>query len=163
MQGKKFESLYAEHAEPLLRFLVFRTGDRPLAEDLLADTFERVLRSGRRFDPRRASEKTWLYTIALNLLRDKSRRSGAETRALERVGSAAGGDDRERGFAHAEAKGDLRRALERLPPDQREVVALRFGADMTLPEIAEVTNRARTTVEGRFYRALRTLREQMDG
>ena len=87
MQGKAFERVYADHAEALLRFLIFRTGDRVLAEDLLADTFERVLRTGRRFDPRKASEKTWLYTIALNLLRDHARREGVAERALERVGA----------------------------------------------------------------------------
>jgi DNA-directed RNA polymerase specialized sigma24 family protein len=51
-----------------------------VAEDLLADTFERVLR-GRRFDPRRGSEKTWLYAIAINLVRDHARRSAVRERA----------------------------------------------------------------------------------
>src|SRR5256714_14652518 len=80
-----FERLYATHAEPLLGFLVYRTGDRTLAEDVLADTFERVLRTRFRFDPRKSSEKTWLYTIALNLLRDAARRRAAEDRAPERT------------------------------------------------------------------------------
>ena len=65
MRQHDFERLYAEHAAPLLAFLDYRTGDRALAEDLLADTFERVLRSRRPFDPRRGSEKAWLYTIVL--------------------------------------------------------------------------------------------------
>src|SRR5437764_1291239 len=52
----RFERLFEEHAEPLLGFLVYRTGNRPLAEDLVAETFERVLRARRRFDPRRGSE-----------------------------------------------------------------------------------------------------------
>src|SRR3954470_6331520 len=67
VQHDAFERLYAEHAGPLLAFLTYRTGDAVLAEDLLADTFERVLRARRRFDPRRGSQKAWLYTIALNL------------------------------------------------------------------------------------------------
>src|SRR5437588_3718434 len=85
MRNEDFERLYAQHAKPLLAFLVYRTGDRALAEDLLADTFERVLRSRWRFDPRRSSEKTWLYTIALNLVRDNARRAAAARRAAERV------------------------------------------------------------------------------
>ena len=156
VQGQAFERVYAEHAEALLRFLIFRTGDRALAEDLLADTFERVLRAGRRFDPRKASEKTWLYTIALNLLRDHARREGVAERALERVGagSHAGGG----AFDHVEVRGDLNRALETLAPEERELMALRFGADLTLPEIAKALGESRTTVEGRFYRTLRKLR-----
>ena len=58
MRGEEFERLYEAHAASLLNFLHYRTGDRPLAEDLLADTFERVLRARHRFNARRASEKT---------------------------------------------------------------------------------------------------------
>src|SRR5207302_10832505 len=85
MQIDQFERLYEEHAQPLLAFLVYRTGSRPVAEDILADTFERVLRARRRFDPRKASEKTWLYSIALNCLRDSVRKQAAESRAMERA------------------------------------------------------------------------------
>src|SRR5215217_948791 len=89
MRDDEFERLYEAEAQGLFGFLAYRTGDRALAEDLLADTFERALRSRKRYDRRRGSAKTWLYTIALNLLRDQARRSAAEGRALERVGPAA--------------------------------------------------------------------------
>jgi len=46
-----FERLFEEHAQPLFGFLIYRTGNRNLAEDLLADTFERALRGRRRFGP----------------------------------------------------------------------------------------------------------------
>ena len=88
MRDEAFERLYAEHAQALFGFLSYRTGDRALAEDLLADTFERALRARRRFDRRKASEKTWLYAIALNCLRDHARRRASEGRALERIASA---------------------------------------------------------------------------
>src|SRR5437879_4886533 len=87
MREEDFERLYADHAQPLFGFLAYRTGDRVLAEDLLADTFERAFRSRRLFDRRKASEKTWLYAIALNCLRDHTRRQAAEGRALERADS----------------------------------------------------------------------------
>src|SRR5437588_9563892 len=90
MRPAEFERLYSEHAEPLLGFLVYRTGDHALAEDLLADTFERVLTARRPFDRRRASEKTWLYTIALNLLRDHLRRTAVGKRVLDEVQVGAG-------------------------------------------------------------------------
>jgi RNA polymerase sigma-70 factor, ECF subfamily len=156
VRDEDFERLYAAHAGSLLGFLVYRTGDRALAEDLVADTFERVLRTRIRFDPRRSSEKTWLYTIAMNLLRDRSRREATEARALERavepVGAGAGGmevvDDRD----------ELRRALKALSPEEREAVALRFGADLTLPEIAKLTGESRSTIHGRVYRGLEKMR-----
>ena len=66
MRDDEFERLYAAEAAGLFSFLAYRTGDRALAEDLLADAFERALRARGRFDRRRASQKTWLYAIALN-------------------------------------------------------------------------------------------------
>ena len=160
VQGQAFERVYAEHAESLLRFLIFRTGDRVLAEDLLADTFERVLRTGRRFDPRKASEKTWLYAIALNSLRDHVRRRSAESRALERT--RAGADETGSFDEHVDARDAVQRALASLTDEEREAIALRYGAELTVPEMAKLTKERLTTIEGRVYRALRKLRGQME-
>jgi RNA polymerase sigma factor (sigma-70 family) len=158
MRADDFERLYAAEAQGLFGFLAYRTGDRSLAEDLLADTFERALRSRRRFDRRRGSEKTWLYAIALNLLRDQARRAAAEGRALERAttGDATVGPA---GLEAVEHRDELQRALAGLSPEEREAIALRFGADLTVPEIAEALGEPLTTVEGRVYRALRKLRD----
>src|SRR4029077_3827347 len=140
MQDDAFERLYAEHAQPLYAFLSYRTGDRVLAEDLLADTFERALRARRRFDRRKASEKTWLYSIALNLLRDQYRRAGSESRALQRVAVVAGVGAGSSGDIERVADRDLiARGLASLSEDEREAIALRFGAALTVPEIAKAT------------------------
>ena len=148
------------HAEALLGFLVYRTGSRAEAEDVLADTFERVLRTRFRFDPRKSSEKTWIYAIALNLLRDQARRRTAEERALERtpepVPSGAA-----RGIDLADDRDELKRALERLSHEERECVALRYGADLTLPEVAKVLGEKKATVHGRVYRALQKMRDEL--
>jgi len=162
MRSADFERLYGEYAEPLLGFLVYRTGDHALAEDLLADTFERVLRARRPFDRRKASEKTWLYTIALNLLRDNARRSTARSRALERiaVGDQVSSDQRD--FDSIEQRDSLQAALARLSSEEGEVIALRYGADLTVPEIAKLTHEKLSTVEGRVYRALRKLKNELN-
>src|SRR5215212_7516431 len=85
MRNEDFERLYADEAPGLFGFLAYRTGDRALAQDLLGDAFERALRSRRRYEPRRGSAKTWLYAIALNVLRDHLRRAAAEARAHDRI------------------------------------------------------------------------------
>jgi RNA polymerase sigma factor (sigma-70 family) len=158
MRDDEFERLYAAEAQGLYGFLAYRTGDRSLAEDLLADTFERALRSRRRFDRRRGSAKTWLYAIALNLLRDQARRAAAEGRALERVGPGSGDPDMGDAVEHRDV---VQRALATLSPEEREAIALRFGAELTVPEIAEALREPLTTVEGRVYRALRKLRGEL--
>jgi RNA polymerase sigma-70 factor, ECF subfamily len=161
MRDDAFERLYSEHAQTLYGFLSYRTGDRVLAEDLLADTFERALRARRRFDPRKASEKTWLYTIALNCLRDHARRRAAEGRAVERV-AATSSQGASIDYEEIADRDLVNRSLGVLSEQEREAIALRFGAELTVPEIAKLTGEPLTTVEGRVYRALRKLRETID-
>jgi RNA polymerase sigma factor (sigma-70 family) len=161
VRDQDFERLYAEHAQRLFSFLVYRTGDRALAEDVLADTFERVLRGRARFDRRRGSEKTWLYSIALNRVRDEGRRTAAEGRALERMEAGRDLPGHDHGVAVIEARMTVERALELLNADEREAIALRYGADLTLPEIAALTDLPLTTMEGRVYRALQKLRNAL--
>ncbi|MGH2837873.1 MAG: RNA polymerase sigma factor [Thermoleophilaceae bacterium] len=161
MRRESFERLYAEHAEPLLGFLLYRTANRPLAEDLLADTFERAIRARVRFDRRKASEKTWLYSIALNCLRDHTRRVDAEERALDRV--TAGAPAAASGPAEAvEARDAVARALSDLSEKERDALALRYGAELTVPEIAKLTGLSESTARGRIYGAMRKLRDELE-
>jgi RNA polymerase sigma-70 factor (ECF subfamily) len=159
MRREDFERLYEEHAQPLFGFLAYRTGDSALAEDLLADTFERALRARARFDKRKASEKTWLYAIALNLVRDSARRRSAEARALERVPPPARETSTE--LDAVEHRDEIRHAMERLSDEEREAIALRFGADLTVPEMAKLLKQPLPRIEGRVYRSLRKLREEL--
>ena len=162
MREKDFDRLFDEHAEALLKFLIFRTGDRALAEDIVADTFERALRKRSLFDRRRGTEKAWLYTIATNLLRDGARRREVEERAYAATAVydavLVGGDG---GLGRLESRATVMEALETLSPEEREAIALRFGADLTVPEMAKALDQPLTTIEGRVYRALRKLRNQL--
>ena len=160
MRDQDFERLYSEHAQGLFGFLAYRIGDRALAEDLLADTFERALRARLRFDRRRGSEKAWLYSIALNLVRDDRRRRQAEGRALERVGALEGGR-LDPALEAVEQRSTVAGAMGLLSEEEREALALRFGGDLTVPEIAKLTREQLTTVEGRVYRGLRKLRKEL--
>jgi RNA polymerase sigma factor (sigma-70 family) len=162
MRDSDFERLYEDHAQALFGFLAYRTGDRALAEDVMSESFERALRSRKRYDPGKASAKTWLYTIALNCLRDHQRRQGAEVRALDRVG-APGALDLDPALERADTRDEVQRALTRLSVEEREVVALRYGGELTAKEAAKVLGEKETTVEGRLYRALRKLRDEFAG
>src|SRR5918998_2384487 len=93
-------------------------------------------------------------------LRDHARRAAAEGRALERVEVAGEAEP----DARVETLGDreeLQRALATLAPEEREAIALRFGAGLTVPEMAKLLGEPLTTVEGRVYRALRKLRAEL--
>jgi RNA polymerase sigma factor (sigma-70 family) len=161
MRLKDVEQLYTEHGPTLFRFLVYQLCDRVEAEDVLADTFERALTARRRFDPRRGAAKTWLYSIALNLVRDRARRRAAEASATDRVGARVE-EASTRDIERADDRASVTGAVARLSDDEREAIALRFGADLTLEGIARIVHEPRTTVEARVYRALRKLRAELD-
>ena len=156
-RDEAFERLYAEHADGLLGFLTYQTGDRVLAEDIVADTFERVLRTGSGWRGR-SGQKTWLYAIAMNRMRDLARRRGAEARAVERVAIPIATADEIGAIAERD---ELARALQDLSEEERVVVALRFGAELSLSEMADVLGERQTTIEGRLYRGLRRLRDSL--
>jgi RNA polymerase sigma factor (sigma-70 family) len=159
MRPEELERLYAEHASGVYGFLVYRTGDRSLAEDLLADTFVRALSTRVKLDRRRGGEKAWLYSIALNLLRDHLRREGARSRAFDRLDSEPRAVPDELG--RVDERDELARALAALTPEERELIALRYGGELTVPELAALTGHPLTTIEGRLYRALGRLRREL--
>jgi RNA polymerase sigma factor (sigma-70 family) len=158
MGHKEFTRLYSEHARSVYSFLSYRTGDSVLAEDLLADTFERVLRARRGYDRRKGSERAWLYTIALNCVRDNARRIKSETRALAQVTPSGGHLFMDSAYEGLERRDALREALATLNDNEREAVALRFGADLSLADIAAVLDEPRSKIETRVYRGLKKLR-----
>jgi RNA polymerase sigma-70 factor (ECF subfamily) len=65
------------------------------------------------------------------------------------------------GVEAVDERDSLNRALERLTDEEREAIALRYGADLTVPEMAKLTGQKLTTTEGRLYRALRKLKEEL--
>ena len=126
----------------------------------MGDTLERAYRARGRFDVRRGSEKTWLITIALNRWRDLIRRESTERVVLERLGGGLA--DAGEGMERVEERRALLDGLGALPDDEREVVSLSYGADLTAKQIAQVLDIPVTTVQGRLYRGLRRLRERLE-
>lgn len=147
--------MYDEHVWRVYGFLAYRLGDRSAAEDLTQATFERALRAWSRFDPRRASESTWLLTIARNLLIDHHRRDRSHlTEPIEEhLAPLVPGPEEQ--FTRSP---ELATALARLSERDREVIALRFGGDMSGPEIAHVLGLTLANVQQILSRSLRRLR-----
>jgi len=158
LKDAEFERLVERHAQDVYAFLAYRTGDHHLAEDLLADTLERAYRARARFDRRRASEKTWLISIALNRWRDVIRRETSERTALERLGRDEPESD---GVERHDERRALMDALGTLGTPERDVVTLVYGAGLTAKQVAAVLDEPVTTVQGRLYRGLARLKEEL--
>jgi len=144
--------LCARWERPLYGFL-HRAGGGADVDDLYQETWLRVVRAARRFDPARRFS-TWLFQIALNLCRDLHRKAlpqPAEPALLEEV-AASPPQDRS-----VEAALDARRLLDALPEAQREVVVLRVLQDASEAEAAEILGCPRGTVKSRLHHALARL------
>jgi len=159
-----FVRAYDAHVWDVYGFLAYRTGRREDAEDLTQLTFERALRAWARFDPQRGTARTWLLAIARNLLVDHHRAD--RSRRHEPLGwdgvpesrlPVADGPEAALGLAP-----DLAAALAKLVPREREILALRFGGDLTGPEIAELTGLSLANVQQIISRSLRRLRAILD-
>lgn len=145
------------HLDDVYGYLVYLTRDRTLAEDLAAETFEKALKLWRRFDPRRASARTWLCQIARTTALDWFR---AEERRTRREQAVAGPDvvvgDMPEGLSP-----ELAAALAALSAGEREVIALRILLELDGDETARVLGISPTAVSTRLSRALRKLEERM--
>jgi RNA polymerase sigma-70 factor (ECF subfamily) len=147
--------VYDEHVWRVYGFLAYRIDDRHTVEDLTQATFERALRAWGRFDPRRASEQTWLLSIATNLVIDHRRRDRTVlVEAIDDRWLAPSAGPEERALGSPELAGALAELTER----EREVLALRFGGDLTGAEIAGVLGLSLANVQQITSRALRKLR-----
>jgi RNA polymerase sigma factor (sigma-70 family) len=150
-----FARVYDEHVWRVYGFVAYRVRNRDVAEDLTQATFERALRAWSRFDPQRASEGTWLLAIAKNLLIDHHRRDRSDRFEVidERVLPAVPGPEQ-----LAAGSAELVEALGQLGDRDREVLALRFGGDLTGPEIAQMMQLSLANVQQIISRSLRKLR-----
>jgi RNA polymerase sigma factor (sigma-70 family) len=150
-----FARVYSENVWRVYGFLAYRVRPREVAEDLTQLTFERALRAWPRFDPRRASESTWLLAIARNLLIDHHRRDRSSQHQPIDEGLLPTVDGPEQRLG---ASPELVNALAQLQDRDREVLALRFGGDLTGPEIAAVLDLSLANVQQILSRSLRKLR-----
>ena len=155
--GGALRELTVRWRRPLYAFL-HRAADGRDTDDLYQETWLRVVRAARAFDPRRRFS-TWLFQIALNLSRDLHRRTVPEPAspdALEQAAAAASpaatGDARDAAL-------DVQRLLAALPEAQREVVVLRVLADVPEAEVARIVGCPRGTVKSRLHHALARLAE----
>lgn len=168
-----FELLVRRWEMPLLNFIYRSIGDLERARELRQETFLRVIGARRRYRPT-ARFSTWLYRIAVNLCRSehRKRRRRRESHLEEGRGGGRGGDrlgdvaDRRPGPAAQAAREEMaslvRDAIDRLPPEQREVVILRQYHGMAFDEIAAIVGCPVSTAKSRMYYAMEHLRRLLE-
>lgn len=162
--AQDFSDVYEEQVWRVYGYFAYRLRSVSDAEDLTQLTFERALKAWDRYDPDKAEISTWLIAIARNALTDHHRRSRHRTGISLSEGKIAEADlpteeGPEERFGVSPEVAD---ALGKLSRSERGVIALRFGADLRGPEIAELLDMSLASVQQRMSRGLRRLRRLLE-
>jgi RNA polymerase sigma-70 factor (ECF subfamily) len=166
------DGLIVLYQHRLMRYLLYLTGNREMAEDLFQEVWMRVLVRGAQFNGK-ARFSTWLFTIARNLVIDQRRKRTVSS--LDVLFDRKGESDRPMSFevsdsepspfdrsANLEDREKIAGALMELDTLYREVLVLRFQEELSLKEIAKVTKAPLSTVKSRLYRGLDELKTVLE-
>jgi RNA polymerase sigma-70 factor (ECF subfamily) len=161
-----FDGWFREHRPTVYRYVRFRLATREAAEDVTSEVFMKALRALDRYDPGRASPRTWLLRIARNAvtdhLRSLRRRSSLHV-SLDRVPDlVADVPTQEERVLREERIEMILNANRSLRPADQEILSLRYGAGLDNQEIAEALNISGNAVAVRVHRALARLKQTVE-
>ena len=159
-----FGRLYRRYVDRVYGYAFYLLGDHHDAEDATERTFLAALAALDRYRDTGSTFRAWLFRIAHNQLANALRARGRQRAAsLDAVGEPLAHADPAGVLSRAEEARGLRRALERLPQDRRQVVVLRFVDGLSAREIGAVLGRSEGAVRVLQHRALRELAEMLTG
>ncbi len=161
-----FEAWYEDHRPTVFRYVRFRVATREAAEDVTSEVFMKALRSIQRYDPNRASPRTWLLRIARNAVTDylrALRRRGSLHVSLDRVPDLVSDvPSQEERVLKEERIQKLLNGTQTLRKADQEILSLRYGAGLGNSEIAETLGISNNAVAVRLHRALKRLKDAVD-
>lgn len=166
------DELIVKYQHRLMRYLLYLTGNRELAEDLFQEVWMRVLVRGGQFNGQ-ARFETWLFTIARNMVIDQKRKR--TTSSLDELFETGNDDNRPMSFdvadgeptpfdcvSNFEDREKIAKALLGLDTMHREVLVLRFYEDLSLEEISRITKSHLSTVKSRLYRGMAMIKPRLE-
>ena len=166
------DTLIVRYQHRLLRYLLFLTSNREMAEDLFQEVWMRVLVRGSQFNGK-ARFDTWLFSIARNLVIDQRRKRTMSS--LDELFEGRSDDDRPMSFEVADTEPPpfdsfsnlqdrerISAALLEVDTLHREVLVLRFHEELSLEEIAKVTRAPLSTVKSRLYRGMAMIKPKLE-
>lgn len=172
--AQDMEKIYREYAQTVYRYLLSRTGDEGIAEEITQETFYQAVRNSSKFNGS-CSVLTWLCAIAKNKLYEYYRKNNRELSINdENAGVAEFGvaeqiqadsiqtvTSAEAEILASESRVELMRALRQLAPDVREVIYMRLFGELSFREIGEVVGRSENWARVTYYRGKERLRKNI--
>jgi len=156
-----WDALYSEHVGRVFNFFRYRVGDSATAEDLTATAFEKAWSRRGQFRGNADGFAGWLYTIARNVAHDYFRKSPSLV-SLEAVGQTADPHSLTEQVEQKRAFALLVAAIQRLPERERDLIALKYGADLTNREIARQLRLSESNVGTILSRTVQRLRRDLE-
>jgi RNA polymerase sigma-70 factor (ECF subfamily) len=154
--------LYALYFPRVYRYILARTGNSYDAEDLTEEVFMKVLEAIERFEWREAPFSAWLFRIAHNAVISQRRKDGARGRSAPLTeGLALDSQGPDELVENRLALREIMNAAQKLPEAQRQVIALRFGAGLSVAETARAMNKGEGNVKVIQHKAIAKLREMV--
>jgi RNA polymerase sigma-70 factor (ECF subfamily) len=153
-------ALFETHFERVSRYIAVRIGNRSEAEDLASEVFVRALRSVESYKETGAPLEAWVFRIAHNIVVDHLRRQGRRPGSipLEDAPPVSREENPSARLEHEEELQGLRRALEKLSEAQRQVLALKFGAELSSEQIAQAMGKKPGAIREMQSAAVKKLR-----
>lgn len=151
-----------DYKNGLVMYLNGITGNLSFAEEIMEDTFFKLLTRKPKFSGR-STFKTWLYAIGRNTAYDKIRKNSRNPHIyMEAIYGEADESDLERDFLKEEQKITLHRAMWRLPSDYRQVLYLTFFEEFSNGEAAKIMSKNKRQIENLLYRAKKSLKTELE-
>ena len=163
-----FLDLYEHYFPKIFGYLLIRTKDRELAEDVAQETFLKAIRALKNYEDKGRSFGAWLFKIAHNELvsrwREGRRVSYQPPEQLERIGELSELAEEKLVFGEvAEEKEKkfqlIERALEKMSSSDRELILLKYISDFSYQEIAKIYKRSPNALAVQLHRALKNLKQ----
>lgn len=155
-----FSKLYDQYVQPVYRYLLSRVGNAHEAEDITSQTFMAAYESLGRYRER-GQFSAWLFRIARSKLNDHFRRHKHEV-DLETAGEILEREDALGVLIRAEELSRIRSLINGLSEEEQDLVRLRYVADLSFVEIADLLGRREDAVKKSIYRLLARLKGQME-
>lgn len=157
-QEEVIEVLFLRYQKPIFNFAIRFLDNRADAEDVTAEIFLHLIQSKNQFQPK-AKFSTWLYTVARNACISRIRKRKPEVTEWEIPDSKTPADEMQR----KEIAFHIKKAVRRLPADQKEAFVLREFQNLTYQEISSVTGHSLENVKVLIFRARERLRLDLAG
>lgn len=155
-----FGRLYDRYVQPIYRYVYSRVGSAHEAEDITSQTFMAAYEALARYRER-GQFSAWLFRIAQSKLNDHFRRSRREV-GLEAAGEILEREDALGALIRAEELTRIRSLIGHLDSEEQELIRLRYVADLSFAEIADLLGRREDAVKKSVYRLLARLKSQME-